>query len=471
MQEIRLKMAQAAKDQQNKKYREALLGYNEILNQTAINTELRSHALLNKALCLRFLGLFDESIGTSFELLKILPDNIATLNNLGAVYIDIGQLDLAKKQFEKILSLNENYAPALCQLAVIAKETRDFVQAVTYFQTAKKITPEDYRIDFHLGLLDFKSSDFATAWNNYEARLKSPNYAYLKNYRFPLWQGENLAGKKILIVGEQGLGDQLLASTVLDDVIKAAGTVLMATDERLVSIFTRRFPKAHFAGLSENGFTDFLNEPEINYHAPLFNVVGILRDKKDKFKHVSPLAPDPQLALTWNKKLSKTGNNLKIGVSWRSFLANNNVDTALRLKASTQLCDWKSLLSLPNATFVNLQYGPVSDEIRESGHLTDFSELDKTRDIENLAALISNLDLVISINSTAAMLSAALGIPTWILRDFAYGNDFEPECDKNPHGSLWFENVTYFRQSSRGDWSAAVESVVNALRFKNNDLR
>lgn len=243
-----------------------------------------------------------------------------------------------------------------------------------------------------------------------------------RRFMAPLWQGESLAGKTILIWREQGIGDELSAAMYFQALIDRAeaegGTVKIECTERLLSLFRRSFPKAQ---VDTEALDDDMCRTDLDFHIPALSV-----RKNTGYPFTSPveyvahLHARQDLAAMWKDRLAALGDGLKVGICWRSGLQNAGRNNFYALEE-----DLEPLLKLPNVHWVNLNYSGYQEDhtllLTQYGvHMHIWDDLDLKNDFEGLAALTSELDLVISAASTPGVLACCLGKPTW---NFTFGAD------------------------------------------------
>jgi hypothetical protein len=254
-----------------------------------------------------------------------------------------------------------------------------------------------------------------------------------------------------LLWGDQGVGDQIMFSSMLNDWLARRVASTLRVDDRLVPLFSRSFPTLDVIGESCQ-----FDEAQYDAQLSLGDLGGFLRQTADDFlgHQGAFLSADQDLVGKYGQQLLRSGARLVVGVSWRS----QNVDTgAKRSMSPTQLCD---SLALPGITLVNLQYGK-----REQDDVADLmldSGVDNTLDLDGLAAVIAACDLVITIGNTTAHLAAALGRETWVLVPKASGWRWMQQGSRTP----WYESVEIFRQTSDNDWREPLGEIRRRLVHK-----
>lgn len=259
-------------------------------------------------------------------------------------------------------------------------------------------------------LLRLAEGDIAGGWEDYAHRFAAGD-AVPRRIRIPEWQGEDLAGRSILVWGEQGLGDEILFGTVLPDLVSRAGRVIVECDPRLTGLFARALPGTEVRRPTPD---HRIGPQDADVHAPMGTVAARLRPGLRHFPATSPfLTPDRASAAAWRARLAALGPGLKVGICWRSSRM-----TADRAAAYSRVAQWGPLLGVPGIAFVSLQYNEHAAERVEAlqrfgAILHHWPDLDQRNDLEGVAALIAGLDLVVTAPTAVGEFAAALGVPVW----------------------------------------------------------
>jgi tetratricopeptide (TPR) repeat protein len=311
------------------------------------------------------------------------------------------------------------------------------------------------------------------AWREYEVR-NNPRFRAHVNYmvKAPHWQGEPLEGKRILVSGEQGLGDEFMFANILPDLARAvgpSGKLQIAVDPRLVALFQRSFPNAEVGSYDDRKLLDpdgtkelrfipwALAKGEPDYFTLMGSALQYRRTKVSDFPREQFLEPEPSRVAQYRGQLEALGTGLKVGICWRSMLLNLK-----RSKYYSALDEWGPLLKTPGITFVNVQYGDCHDEIAraEEKHgvkINVIPDLDLKNDIDGGAALSAALDLVISAPTAASAAAAAVGTEVWFLtagRTWPQlGTDTFP----------WYRATRVFSPAKFGDWASIMPEISAAL--------
>ncbi|GAA0551673.1 tetratricopeptide (TPR) repeat protein [Rhizomicrobium palustre] len=289
----------------------------------------------------------------------------------------------------------------------------------------------------------------------------------------PYWQGEDVTGKRLLVIAEQGLGDEILFSNIVPDMLRLVGPtgkLQLAVDARLVTLFQRSFPEVEVGAYEDRAIRSedlrqqwrFVPFAIQNGDPDYFVLLGCphewLRKTVDDFPGEAFLKPDPARVAEYRDILAKGGPGLTVGVCWRSM----KLDTK-RGKYYSSADEWAEIFKIPGVRIVNLQYGDCSEEIaraeKEFGIKIEVIDgLDLKDDLEGAAALSAALDLAISAPTASAAIAAGVGTETWILSAcYAWpqlGTDHYP----------WYKNTRAFHPARFGDWKTLISDVAAELQ-------
>lgn len=407
---------------------------------------------VNKAFAHKSLGDSIDEKKTLEEALQADPQNSLVLNNLGVFYLESGQPQLARDYFKKSFNLNPKDASPICYEALSFLEEGDSQQAFESFDRAIIIQQNHPQTHLNRALAKFRLGD-ESAWEDYDFRLLMDEYSYVKYYAQPLWKGEPLKWRKLLVHGEQGLAEEFTFFCALQFLKDQSCEVIVECEERLVSLLKRTFPFCKVYPRSKNILdSKFINDKTIHFQTPVGSLLRYLKPSQKPYFDGVILKPDSEIKFD-------LGAPKKIGISWRSQFKNNRVDSQNRNRGAIDLNLWKDLFDIEGCSYFNIQYGNIKDDLNSISadqlqklHTPDF---DLTNDIENLAAYISQLDMVITVNTAVAFLAASLGKPVWVLTDYAQ-LAYCPESFDDP---LFFKEMSFMRQKKAGDWTELMERI------------
>nr|WP_282189071.1 tetratricopeptide repeat protein [Azospirillum sp. SYSU D00513] len=346
--------------------------------------------------------------------LRLEPGIAAVRDGLGAVLQALGRWAGAEAEHRAALALDPAEPAAHAHLGILLSRWGSGSAAEASLSRALRLDPEHAPARLHLAFVLLDRGLGPEGWKNYAWRFRAKGYAN-RAIEAPSWDGEPLEGRRLLVWREQGVGDEILFASCFPDLAGRAGGLVIECDPRLVTLFARSFPRASVRpqSVAPDG-SETIRPPDCEFHAPAGGAPRFLRSGLRAFpSRPSWLVPDPARVVLWRDRLEALGPGLKVGIGWRSQLM-----TMQRRAAYTNLEDWAPLFRVPGLVFVNLQYGDCAEEIERAEarfgvRLHRWAELDLKDDFEAAAALVSNLDLVISPAMSAGELAGALGVPVW----------------------------------------------------------
>jgi Flp pilus assembly protein TadD len=365
----------------------------------------------------------------------------------------------------------ENWAAHLNR-AICLMHVRDFKGARQAFDRAAALEKDRPIIQWETFSLNLFERRFREAWACFEQRFACGHLNGVFHYPFPQapWRGEPLEGKHILIHNEQGLGDQIMFACALPDVFAKAGRVSLVVSPELVGLFSASFPQARVYPAMNGRFAGDHPAPPwlsqlgpVDYQLPIGGLMHRLRNSVEDFTWQGPyIRPSDAMRERWRATVAREmprEKGLRVGLCWASNPALFRHDSSRRaVKKSMALDVMSPLMDAPGVQFVsvlNWKIDPVPPAMQ--GKLLDVSA--DLRSMEDTAALIEALDLVIAVDTSVAHLAGAMGRPVWlVLHDFA-------DCRWELQGaqSYWYPSMQMFRQPAPGDWDSVIRDVRQAL--------
>lgn len=418
-----------------------------------------AHASRGDALFL--LERHDESLASFRRAVQLAPRHAESWNSLGSVYIERhGDLRQAEECFRHALEINPNDALAHHNMGVLAQIRGDLDGALAKFRLAQRLEPAAVASNFSEALLHLLRGDFERGWSKYHWR--TVYREWIGNYPktpVPAWDGSPLRDASILVYAEQGLGDEIMFASCVGEITAAAKRSIVACRPRLANLFRRSFPRAEILTMKPQAGAAWIEEaPATDYIAAMGDLPRYLRPDSRSFPdHRGYLQCDPGRVRNWRERLQALGEGPKIGISWRG-------GTKLSWKGlrSLALEDLISILGLPRARFISLQYGSVADEIerfRERHGITLHHWQEAIDDYDETAALVGALDLTVSVCTAVVHLAGALGRPVWVMAPLV------PEWRYGLAGErmIWYPSSKVFRQEQFGAWTGVIDRVRNEL--------
>ena len=398
--------------------------------------------------------------------------------NLGAALTSMNLLDEAIISIETALLLKPNFIEAKLSMApvetlrgnnsVALKIYEDFIHDKKYLN--HNLMPW---AKYYLSYEYFKQGRLREAWEYY-ANGFDKSIAYKikrrpdRQFNLPKWKGENLTLKKLLVWAEQGVGDEIIYMSIVDTLIKrnSSSSIIVECDSRLIPIFSRTYPSVLFRVPSHdaNNYNFGLIE-DFDYHIPMADLGGIYRNNiEDFYIDTYKLKVDKEKSDKYLNRLNLNNRRLKIGICWRSGTMDPN-----RNKHYTALIDWKDILNIKNATFINLQYGECENEIREVENLHGveiqrWGDLDLKMDLDDVFALMSGLDLIVTAGTAVFAMGGALNIPVCM---------YEPEYGFDSLGTTEFPflpSVKVFTPQKGSPIATCFPDIINFIETHRHAL-
>jgi tetratricopeptide (TPR) repeat protein len=388
------------------------------------------------------------------------PDRAVIHNNLGAMLETQGDMDGALACYRKAHELDPELSSVYSNMGAAYKKTGRVLEALRCYNEALRRKPDYHTARFNRALALLYLGQLEEGWREYEAGFWSNIRKPQRPFSQPVWRGEELGGKTILVWGEQGVGDEMIFANTFPDLIAAARHVVVECEPRLVALFSRSFPGAEVLPRTDVPHPRAL-APDIDVQTPAGNIPRWLRGSLDRFpNHSGYLKADPAAVERWRKRLDALGGGLKVGVSWRSMVMN-----ATRALDYIQIEQAGPIFAVPGVQFVNLQYSDCRQELalaraRFGVELKVWDDLDLKDDLDGVAALISALDLVVSVSTAVSVMAGALGKPVWQLTFVSSGDWQSLGTDYVP----WFPSMKRFDRTYEQPWDAAIAAVAEQLR-------
>ncbi len=412
------------------------------------------------ALSLSRAGQLETSLAHFRRAAELKPDYQDAVVNAGTLLDRLGRSEEARQWFKRAIDLDPKCAIARFNLGNTHRTDGRLRDAIACFEQAIAISPKFAKAHWNKALCHLLGGQWADGWREFAWRERAGEVAFDK-YTQPRWQGESLAGKTILFHAEQGIGDEILFASCLGDALEQARQCIVVCDRRLQAIFSRSFPKAAVYGHARlKDRTAFLPKETIDLQAPLGDLPCHFRTRSDSFPNrKNHLIADQAKVAAWRNRLAQLGPGLTVGISWCA-----GGQPQERVNRSTTLEQWLPVLHQPGVRFVNLQYGESAADLHDlqSRHgvaIHDWPDGDPLLDLDEFAAKVAALDLVISVGNTTVHLAGALGVPAWVLLPTVPGWRWLIERETNP----WYPSVRAIRQQQQGSWTTVFEEAARRL--------
>lgn len=405
----------------------------------------------NLGLALMQQGKWAEAADSLREAVRLMPDSAGARTNLASVLTQQGEPDAAVAQLQQVLRCQPDFIEAHHNLGLALREQGKLQEAITSLKRAVQLGPQNADSHKNLGMMQLLAGDFEQGWPEYDWRLKCRE-ASIPPFRQPLWDGAPLQGRTILLCAEQGLGDTLQFIRYAPLVKERGGRVVAACPQALTRIL------AGCPGIDQLVSLDSL--PAFDVYAPLLSLPRILGTTLATVPAKIPyLVADAGLVQQWQHEFDRQPG-FKIGIAWQA-----STQSPTNRSRSIPLIQFAGVARLDGVRLYSLQKGPGAEQLRTlSGQMavTDLgSKLDETSGaFMETAAVIRNLDLVITPDTAVAHIAGGLGAPVWVALPFVPDWRWLLHREDSP----WYPTMRLFRQTERGDWTGPFERIVDEVR-------
>jgi len=406
--------------------------------------------LMDLGRMLQKLERYEQALATFDKVLKLAPDHLPALNTRGNALWRLKRLDEALASYDRFLAIQPDDPEVLMNRGNALGELGQFDEAIASFDKSLASRPEYPDTHWNRSLVRLRLGDFEGGWQDYEWRFKKEDtIPRVRKFLQPRWHGhESLAGKTILLHAEQGLGDTIQFACYATLVAERGATVILLVQKDLKGILSSLEGVSRIIALDED-------LPQFDCHCPLLSLPLELEIRLESLPRMAPyLSAPPDSIDRWNNRLPRSGNK-RVAIAWAgstTFIDDHNRSVGLQR--------FSSLLAVPGIDFFSIQKAlrPGDDEILKR-HPNVLHLGDEIADFGDTAAIMSLMDLVVSSDTSIVHLAGALGIPVWIL--LQYAADWRWLLDRED--CPWYPTARLFRQPNIGDWTNVLNKVSSEL--------
>jgi tetratricopeptide (TPR) repeat protein len=398
----------------------------------------------NLAILMQAAGQIEDALAHYREAAHLQPQFLEPQYNLGLVLQEYQQYEECAATYERLLKRKHDHVDARNNLANVLLELSRPEEAMRAYEQVVRLDPRHPEANWNLGLAQLQMGEWRKGWRNYEWRFHQP-LSPPEARSTPRWDGSPLEGRTILLTAEQGLGDLLQFFRYVPLVAALGGRIVLECHEPLAAI-AARLPGV--CGALVKGDP----APDHHFWAPLLSLPAILNLEQPP-REVPYVTVDPGRSERWRRRLlgDESKGRIRVGVTW-----SGNPRFKANAKRSLTPADVRALTSglETRAMFYSLQKGapPVA-----GANLLELH--DDPSSLEDVAAIVANLDLVISVDTSIAHLAGALAKPVWTMLAQAADWRWMTQRDDSP----WYPTMRLFRQRTRGDWNPVIEAVRREL--------
>jgi tetratricopeptide (TPR) repeat protein len=428
-------------------------------------------ALISRAACFHAVREYEKAIDDYNKAEVLDPKNPEIFANRAATLVELKKFKDALNDCEIAIALRPNYGIAYNNRASVYSNIGDYEKSIRNYEKAIQFKKNFPEACMNAAMDYLKTKDFVNGWQHYEKRFETQQYNnkiinninLLKKQRLTNFDCEN---KKILLVAEHGLGDEILYLSLLKEFYNAItlkyNKLIVMVDPRLIEWCDRSFDSIDFISSKTP-----VEKIDFDLFFPIGSIGNFFRNDEKSFSRqaIGYLKPD-QIKSKGLKKCFDNASKFVCGISWKSSNKNIGQDKSLTL------VDFLPLLRIRNIEFVNLQYGDTADEIfnLEKNYniiIKNISEIDNTEDIDGLASLINACDFVVTSSNVTAHIAGSIGKETYVIVPFARGKIWYWHINESK--SLWYPKVHQMQQVKNSDWEIPVTEIANKIREKFNE--
>jgi tetratricopeptide (TPR) repeat protein len=380
------------------------------------------------------------------------PDFADAMNNLGLALRELNRPAEEEAAYRQAIAIRPACFGAINNLGSALLQKNELDDAISMFRQAVVLKPEMAQAHYNLATALLSRGDFDEGWHEYEWRIQTHPMSRYRQFRQPRWTGQPLYGKTILLHAEQGFGDTLQFCRYAPLVAQAGGQVVLACQKELCQLMTS------LNGVAQIVPNDAPTLPDFDFHCPLPSLPLVFKTTLQSIPSAIPyIHADPELSRRYRQRLSAASAKLKIGIAWAGSPTHGN-----DRHRSMPLAEFALLGSVQSeAWFCGLQKGRAVEQLCFKEHQIEIEDFSAgLGDFAETAALVANVDLVISVDTSLIHLAGALGKPVWVLLAFAPDFRWMLRRDDSP----WYPSARLFRQAKPGDWDSVMKQVADMLK-------
>ncbi|MDX1402754.1 MAG: tetratricopeptide repeat protein, partial [Kiloniellales bacterium] len=409
----------------------------------------------NLANALKALDRKEEAEAAYRRAISLRPEDPMATANLADLLIASERHEEALKYFRVAAKLEPKMQKAWNGLSIVLRELGRTEEAISALEEALGHIPGDAILESALSQLLLDAGQLGRGWDLAEAgfacHLRRPD----RHFTIPRWEGQPLSGQRLLVWREQGVGDEIRYASILADLKDLGGEIIFEAEPRLQSLFNRAYPWIDVR--PEDQTKDHLRK-DADFQIALASLNRFFRRDLKDIPRKPYLVPDPEEAEVWRERLVALGPAPRIGVCWRSGVLNRTREGE---RHYSPLAAWERLLRRNDVTWVSLQYGDAAPELESMRQKLDrlpatWDDLNQKDELDRVAALISQLYLIVSAPTAVSELAAFLGRPVIILAVGQAGRD--PRTFAHPLPHPWHKSRTLLR-SHEESWEAMLDRL------------
>ncbi len=418
-------------------------------------------AFYNMALAALGLGELGQAVSSLERALALQPDFATAHSTLGHLLChQVGEFEAGAAHIRKAMELNPADPDVRCNFSAILIQEGRAEDALSICRDLLAAHPDMHEARLNRALANLKLGRFDAGWPDYEARKRARGNYVPRALPLAEWQGEPLDSGKLLVYAEQGIGDQIMFASCVPELLPKLAACVIECAPKLVPLFRRSFPGATIVSQQEGdaNLARLAQAAGIDRQVAIGSLPAQFRKQRADFPaHAGYLRAAAARVDYWKQRLNALGPGLKIGIAW-----SGGAPVTQGASRSMQLTDWLPILGQAGCHFVSLQHGDVGDELAawsRAQRIALHHWRDAVEDYDETAAVVTALDLVISVQTALVHLAGALGRPVWVVLRAASEWRYLERGEEMP----WYPSVRLFRQQHAGDWAPVVARIAQEL--------
>jgi len=406
-------------------------------------------AMFYRGVVLKNLGRAEEALEVFDSLAAAEPNNPLYQHNRASLLADVGRYDEAEGVANSVLARDPSYLPAQLVRGLAATNRGELARAIEIFDRILERDPNYLEARYNRGFLRLLAGDLPSGWLDYECRWDRAGYSMIvPSLDIPRWSGEALDGRTILVYAEQGLGDTFMCCRYLPRLVERGATVLFLGAGNLSTLLRTMCADVRYVdAVPANQHVDFqiaLMSLPLRFNTTLSNLPA----------DVPYLSADPTRAADWRNRLGPSG--FKVGINWQG-----NPNAKVDFGRSIPLREFYPISQIPGVRLISLQKHAGLEQLASlpPGMIVETLESSATDGFLDTAAVMSNMDLIVSSDTSVANLAGAMGLRAWIVLKRL--PDWRWLLDSS--SSPWFPTLRLFRQTTSGVWHDAFETIAREI--------
>lgn len=390
--------------------------------------------------------------------LALAPDSMEANSNLARALQGQGRGAEAEASIRKAIAQAPDNASLYANLGNVLEDMDKVAEAEAAYRTAIARDPDFSAAHSNLGLLLLLNGDYDEGWREYDWRWRREGRQPARPFGQPRWQGGDLVSRTILAWGDEGPGDEILFASLLPDLASRAEKVVVECEPRLAGLFARAFPTIDVHARNDPPQRRLM-AGDIDLQTPFTELARYLRPdlRAAPAPERAYLTADAEMTAQCRERYRALGDGMIVGIAWAS-------GNLLRPGRNAPLPLWDPILTLPGLRFVSLQYGDRSTEIAEvrDRHGIDIyvdPHIDQFASLEQFAAQVDAVDIVVSITNTTVHMAGALGKTVLTMLPYMPDWRYQRARDDTP----WYPTMRLFRQTRARQWDDVIERVATEL--------